>query len=94
MTKQANTMTNYTFTDQQLAKLLYETIDMFLERMRALGKEHNARHLTVNDVFVGLNAEQELVDDGIVGQAVGQVYFAPPTPKAPENVPNWIEKLL
>lgn len=83
----------YTFTNEQLTKLLYETIDMFNEYVRKYD-ENGAKLLTVNEMFNGLNAEQDLVDDGIVEQAVGQVYSAPPTPKEPEHIPGWIEELI
>ena len=55
----------YAFTEEQLRRVLYGTIEMFLEYRDVHGRtEDRAVFPAVNEVFEGLDAERELVATG------------------------------
>jgi rubrerythrin len=70
----------YTFTKEQLNDLLFGTIGMFIEYRDLHDKtEENARFAAVNEMFEGLDAERELVDQG-EAKAITQIINDVPLP--------------
>lgn len=56
----------YTFTRDQLARLLGDAIELYLEYQAQHGKdEEEARRAAVAECFEALDAESELAADGI-----------------------------
>ena len=56
----------YTFTADQLARLLGDAIELYLEYQAQHGKaEEDARRAAVAECFEALDSEPELVGDGL-----------------------------
>lgn len=64
----------YKFTEKQLRDLLYGTIDMFFEYRDEHGKQEKAaKFAAVGEMFEGLDAERELVKEGVERKAGLQI---------------------
>lgn len=67
--------TNYTFTRDQLARLLGDTIGMFQEYRDQHGRDEEAAALAaVDEMLGGVEAERDLVRWGDMPRATGQVF--------------------
>lgn len=65
---------NYVFTPDQLNRLLYNTIAMFIEYRDVHGRtEDQAKFCAVNEMFEGLDAERYLVEQGLMVEPTLQV---------------------
>lgn len=64
----------YQFTQEQLSDLLFGTVEMFIEYRDTHGhEEESAKFAAVKEMFEGLEAEKELVQEGVMSRATSQI---------------------